>query len=124
LLNIARYHRFIEYYDVRDADRAMKHLNKTEVMGKKIKIEPSRPGGSRRTPSPSSPKTFQPFVNQANTYTGLFGEFNGNAQQTPQQQQQPQRSRGRSNHEDRRRFALNLENIRNGIDIRTSKYSS
>lgn len=43
-----KHHKFIEFYDVRDAERAMKHLNKTEIKGKKIKIEPSRPGGSRK----------------------------------------------------------------------------
>lgn len=44
-----KHHKFIEFYDVRDADKAMKTLNKTELRGKKIKIEPSRPGGARRT---------------------------------------------------------------------------
>jgi RNA recognition motif-containing protein len=43
-----KHHKFIEFYDVRDADRAMKSLNKTDLKGKKIKIEPSRPGGARR----------------------------------------------------------------------------
>jgi len=43
-----KHHKFIEFYDVRDADRAMKCLNKTDLKGKKIKIEPSRPGGARR----------------------------------------------------------------------------
>eukprot|EP01116_Phalansterium_solitarium_P016143 TRINITY_DN3681_c0_g1_i3.p1 TRINITY_DN3681_c0_g1~~TRINITY_DN3681_c0_g1_i3.p1 ORF type:complete len:1149 (+),score=205.66 TRINITY_DN3681_c0_g1_i3:190-3636(+) len=51
-----RHHKFIEFYDVRDAEKAMKFLNKTEIRGKKIKIEPSRPGGAQRRPmlSPSS----------------------------------------------------------------------
>jgi len=40
-----KHHKFIEFFDVRDADKAMKCLNKTEVKGKKIKIEPSRRGG-------------------------------------------------------------------------------
>eukprot|EP01117_Protostelium_nocturnum_P009226 TRINITY_DN3302_c0_g1_i1.p1 TRINITY_DN3302_c0_g1~~TRINITY_DN3302_c0_g1_i1.p1 ORF type:complete len:869 (-),score=145.78 TRINITY_DN3302_c0_g1_i1:173-2779(-) len=44
-----KHHKFIEFYDVRDAEKALKHLNKTEVKGKKIKIEPSRPGGARKT---------------------------------------------------------------------------
>ncbi len=43
-----KHHKFIEFYDIRDADRAMKNLNKTEIKGKKIKIEPSRPGGTRK----------------------------------------------------------------------------
>lgn len=40
-----KHHKFVEFYDVRDAERAMKTLNKTEVNGKRIKIEISRPGG-------------------------------------------------------------------------------
>jgi RNA recognition motif-containing protein len=39
-----KHHKFIEFYDVRDAEKAMKNLNKSEIRGKKIKIEPSRPG--------------------------------------------------------------------------------
>jgi len=56
-----KYHKFIEFYDVRDADKAMKCLNKTEICGKKIKIEISRPGGrpkilnSTSITSPTSP---------------------------------------------------------------------
>lgn len=42
-----KHHKFIEFYDVRDAERAMKLLNKTEIKSKKIKIEPSRPGGRK-----------------------------------------------------------------------------
>lgn len=41
-------HKFVEFYDVRDADRAMKYLNKKEVFGRRIKIEPSRPGGGKQ----------------------------------------------------------------------------
>jgi len=44
-----KHHKFIEFYDVRDADQALKTLNKTDIKGKKIKIEPSRPGGARKT---------------------------------------------------------------------------
>lgn len=40
-----RHHKFVEFFDVRDAERALVALNKTEVGGKKIKIEISRPGG-------------------------------------------------------------------------------
>lgn len=42
-----RHHKFIEFYDVRCAEQAMKVLNKTEIKSKKIKIEPSRPGGRK-----------------------------------------------------------------------------
>lgn len=40
-----KHHKFVEFYDVRDAERALVLLNKTEVAGKRIKIEISRPGG-------------------------------------------------------------------------------
>uniref|UniRef100_A0A7S1KLC6 RRM domain-containing protein n=1 Tax=Percolomonas cosmopolitus TaxID=63605 RepID=A0A7S1KLC6_9EUKA len=40
-----KHHKFIEFYDVRDAEKAMLALNKTDIHGKTIKIEPSRPGG-------------------------------------------------------------------------------
>ncbi|KAL0711206.1 hypothetical protein Bca4012_018184 [Brassica carinata] len=49
-----RFHRFIEYYDVRDAEAALKALNRSEIGGKCIKLELSRPGGARRVSVPST----------------------------------------------------------------------
>ncbi|XP_076912700.1 protein MEI2-like 2 [Bidens hawaiensis] len=43
-----RHHKFIEYYDIRAADAALRALNRSEIAGKRIKLEHSRPGGSRR----------------------------------------------------------------------------
>lgn len=43
-----RHHKFIEFYDVRAAEAALKGLNRSEIAGKRIKLEPSRPGGARR----------------------------------------------------------------------------
>lgn len=43
-----RHHKFVEYYDLRAATAALKGLNRTELRGKTIKLEPSRPGGLRR----------------------------------------------------------------------------
>ncbi|KAK1388760.1 RNA recognition motif domain [Heracleum sosnowskyi] len=43
-----RHHKFIEYYDVRAAEEALKALNRIDIAGKRIKLEPSRPGGARR----------------------------------------------------------------------------
>ncbi|KAF7833513.1 protein MEI2-like 2 [Senna tora] len=43
-----RHHKFIEFYDVRDAEAALKALNRSDIAGKRIKLEPSRPGGARR----------------------------------------------------------------------------
>lgn len=43
-----RHHKFIEFYDVRGAEAALKALNRSDIAGKRIKLEPSRPGGARR----------------------------------------------------------------------------
>ncbi|XP_072978531.1 protein MEI2-like 4 isoform X1 [Typha angustifolia] len=44
-----RHHKFIEFYDVRAAESALHALNRSDIAGKKIKLEPSRPGGTRRS---------------------------------------------------------------------------
>ncbi|WOK97279.1 protein MEI2-like 2 isoform X1 [Canna indica] len=44
-----RHHKFIEFYDVRAAEAALRSLNKSDIAGKRIKLEPSRPGGARRS---------------------------------------------------------------------------
>ncbi|KAI3456070.1 hypothetical protein Pfo_012733 [Paulownia fortunei] len=44
-----RHHKFIEFYDVRAAEAALKSLNRSDIAGKRIKLEPSRPGGARRS---------------------------------------------------------------------------
>jgi RNA recognition motif-containing protein len=43
-----RHHKFIEFYDVRAAEGALRALNRSDIAGKRIKLEPSRPGGARR----------------------------------------------------------------------------
>ena len=43
-----RKHKFVEFYDVRCAEKAIKALNKSDLHGRKIKIEPSRPGGTSK----------------------------------------------------------------------------
>uniref|UniRef100_K3XVD0 RRM domain-containing protein n=1 Tax=Setaria italica TaxID=4555 RepID=K3XVD0_SETIT len=43
-----KHHKFIEFYDIRAAEAALRSLNKSEIAGKRIKLEPSRPGGTRR----------------------------------------------------------------------------
>ena len=40
-----KHHRFIEFYDTRAAENALKGMNGTQLNGKKLKIEFSRPGG-------------------------------------------------------------------------------
>lgn len=41
--------RFIEFYDVRAADEALHALNRSEIAGKKIMLEPSRPLAARQS---------------------------------------------------------------------------
>eukprot|EP00186_Timspurckia_oligopyrenoides_P002482 CAMPEP_0182444720 /NCGR_PEP_ID=MMETSP1172-20130603/3092_1 /TAXON_ID=708627 /ORGANISM="Timspurckia oligopyrenoides, Strain CCMP3278" /LENGTH=811 /DNA_ID=CAMNT_0024640349 /DNA_START=403 /DNA_END=2838 /DNA_ORIENTATION=- len=48
-----KHHRFVEYYDVRDADRAIGALNRAEVCGKRLKVEISRNGASKQPLSPT-----------------------------------------------------------------------
>uniref|UniRef100_A0A2P2IMK5 RRM domain-containing protein n=1 Tax=Rhizophora mucronata TaxID=61149 RepID=A0A2P2IMK5_RHIMU len=42
------HHKFIEFSDVRAAESALKALNRSDIAGKRIKLEPSRPGGASR----------------------------------------------------------------------------
>nr|XP_043638221.1 protein MEI2-like 2 isoform X2 [Erigeron canadensis] len=44
-----RHHKFVEFYDVRAAEMALNALNGSEIAGKRIKLEHSRPGGARRS---------------------------------------------------------------------------
>ncbi|XP_024542769.1 protein MEI2-like 3 isoform X1 [Selaginella moellendorffii] len=44
-----KHHKFIEFYDVRSAEAALRALNRSDIAGKRIKLEPSRPGGVRRS---------------------------------------------------------------------------
>lgn len=43
-----RNHKFVEFYDVRDAEAALRSLNMRGIAGKHVKLEPGRPGGVRR----------------------------------------------------------------------------
>jgi RNA recognition motif-containing protein len=36
-----RHHKFIEFYDVRGAEAALRALNRSDIAGKRIKLEPS-----------------------------------------------------------------------------------
>lgn len=46
--------KFIEYYDVRAAESALRALNRSVISGKQIKLEASRPGGARRWYCPTN----------------------------------------------------------------------
>lgn len=40
--------KFIEFYDVRAAEAALRELDRSTISGKQIKLEPSHPGGVMR----------------------------------------------------------------------------
>ncbi|PHU02977.1 hypothetical protein BC332_28228 [Capsicum chinense] len=42
------HYKFIKFYDVRETDAALKALNHSDIAGKRIRLEPNRPGGARR----------------------------------------------------------------------------
>ncbi|KAI3467807.1 hypothetical protein Pfo_024470 [Paulownia fortunei] len=47
-------HKFVEFYDVRAAESALRALSRSDSAGKQIKLEPGRPGGSKRLMQPFS----------------------------------------------------------------------
>eukprot|EP01133_Synstelium_polycarpum_P013891 gene13891-16387_t len=56
------HHKFIEYFDIRDAAEAIKNLNKVDLCGKKLRIQHSRPGGAKKNlPSTVAPITSDPY---------------------------------------------------------------
>ncbi|XP_027337577.1 protein terminal ear1-like [Abrus precatorius] len=58
-----RNQRFVEFFDTRDASKALKHMNGKEIHGKTVVIEFSRPGGHTRKffHSSSPPSNKKPF---------------------------------------------------------------
>lgn len=42
------HHKYIEFYDVRAAESALRALNRSDIAGKQIKLERGRLGGSQR----------------------------------------------------------------------------
>lgn len=71
-------HKFIEFFDVRDAERALMALNRTKVGSKMIKIEVSRPsnrGKQQHRQSVESLLALDPAQGPANPMA-LFGQQN------------------------------------------------
>ncbi|XP_008811110.2 protein MEI2-like 4 isoform X2 [Phoenix dactylifera] len=75
------HHKFVEFYDVRAAEAALRALNRSDIAGKKIKLEPSRPGGARRLMQQLSPELEQEELNGGkqgspnNSPSGCFGSI-------------------------------------------------
>ncbi|XP_064962938.1 protein MEI2-like 2 isoform X4 [Musa acuminata AAA Group] len=89
------HHKFIEFYDVRAAEAALQSLNKCELGGKRIKLEPSRPGGARRNLMQQTTYNLDPVearVHQhhgnspVNSFTGTWFQFNSPNECSPFQQ--------------------------------------
>eukprot|EP01018_Ginkgo_biloba_P034808 Gb_21853 [translate_table: standard] len=63
-----RQHKFVEFFDVRDAARALAAMDGRDIGGKRVKIEFSRPGGQARRgrthqfPSPTLHPNIQPVA--------------------------------------------------------------
>ncbi|KAJ6703247.1 RNA RECOGNITION MOTIF-CONTAINING [Salix viminalis] len=75
------HHKFVEFYDVRAAEAALRALNKSDIAGKQITLEASRPGGLRgllqQIPPELEQDEFGPSVQQSSppntTTTGFSG---------------------------------------------------
>lgn len=127
-----RHHKFIEFYDVRCAEAAIKALNKTEIKSKKIKIEPSRPGGRKNNAavamnsSTNSDDSNYPHVGSP---TFSQGSWNNHSNHRSLRSislppgggdiRDGNDSRSRRQ-DDRRQFTLNIDVVQQGLDTRTT----
>ncbi|PON54798.1 Splicing factor-like protein [Parasponia andersonii] len=72
-------HKFIEFYDIRAAETALRALNRSDIAGKEIKLEPSRPGGTRRSglllPTESEQDECSVFLQQSSPPTNSTTGF-------------------------------------------------
>ncbi|KAL2253830.1 protein MEI2-like 4 [Sesamum indicum] len=74
------HHKFVEFYDVRAAESALRALNRSDIAGKQIKLEPGRPGGSKRLMQPFSSELEQEefgLLLQQNSPSNLATGFSG-----------------------------------------------
>ncbi|XP_052184612.1 protein terminal ear1 [Diospyros lotus] len=63
---LKRHQRFVEFYDVRDAAKALAEMNGKEIIGKRVVIEFSRPGGHGRKFFKPAQNTTKHFSSAAN----------------------------------------------------------
>ncbi|KAL5762280.1 hypothetical protein ACOSP7_018544 [Xanthoceras sorbifolium] len=65
---LKKHQRFIEFYDIRDAAKALKEMNGKEIYGKPVVIEFSRPGGyTKKFFNAHHPNTAISIMNSTNT---------------------------------------------------------
>ncbi|KAI5595546.1 hypothetical protein BDE02_03G147000 [Populus trichocarpa] len=73
------HHKFVEFYDVRASEAALHALNKSDIAGKRIKLEASCPGDLRRLlhqiPPELEQDEFGPFVQQSSPPNNSTTEF-------------------------------------------------
>ncbi|KAJ6414815.1 hypothetical protein OIU84_003766 [Salix udensis] len=75
------HHKFVEFYDVRAAEAALRALNKSDIAGKQITLEASRPGGLRgllqQIPPELEQDEFGPSVKQSSPPNTATTGFSG-----------------------------------------------
>ncbi|GMP57436.1 hypothetical protein CsSME_00021537 [Camellia sinensis var. sinensis] len=75
------HHKFIEFYDVRAAEAALHALNRSDIAGKRIKLEPIHPGGARRLMPPFPSEIEQdesgPYLQQISSPNNSTMRFSG-----------------------------------------------
>eukprot|EP00268_Persea_americana_P025556 TRINITY_DN2488_c0_g1_i4.p1 TRINITY_DN2488_c0_g1~~TRINITY_DN2488_c0_g1_i4.p1 ORF type:complete len:877 (+),score=174.21 TRINITY_DN2488_c0_g1_i4:272-2902(+) len=99
-----RHHKFIEFFDVRAAEAALRSLNRSDIAGKRIKLEPSRPGGARRNLmqqlgqelEQDETRSYRPQVGSpiANSPPGSWAQFNSSSENNSFQTLNQSRSLG------------------------------
>lgn len=125
-----RKHKFVEFYDVRDAELAMKKLNKTEIGGKKIKIEASKPGNNKSDPrdsrknyppvSTSAPSNLSPILARLNSENEESITYSKSKQNTPRKSF-TQSHRGHDDDSfDTDQFEVDISKILSKEDTRTT----
>lgn len=145
-------HKFVEFFDVRDAENAMHNLNKTEIYGRRIKIEASRPGGGNKQDNGRERKDYH-VVNKAMSTSmpsrnSLSSHFNKESELYTERKSLSPRFEIKSRNENKAwnfqespnkkdeftysqftgflessevaKYDINLENIRNKNDVRTT----
>eukprot|EP00258_Populus_trichocarpa_P000126 XP_002297875.3 protein MEI2-like 4 isoform X1 [Populus trichocarpa] len=75
------HHKLVEFYDVRAAEAALCAMNKSDIAGKRIKLEASHPRGlkrlSQQIPTELEQDDFRPFVQQISPSINLTTGFSG-----------------------------------------------
>ena len=118
-----RHHKFIEFYDVRCAELAMKALNKTEIKSKRIKIEPSRPGGRKSSNGSRDDNSLQ-NSNDSNYYASEFANVSKSAPSPPNAFLSSSDSIGNNSSLQRRRTNLTSQTMNSSSSVSSNTQSN